>query len=168
MTTKFDILVKTREMIEDERREKERILQEQYEAERLKKIEMDRIERERNANKGMTIQIGGGGNQNQISIIPNQVHNTRENYNSNVKTEELGFKEREESGSLGAAPKKRLTIVESANADSNDVKLDNTLVDIYNKKRMSYVPCKKISDDNYQFGSQAINIKVDGENIRGK
>jgi len=179
MTNKYDILVKTRESIEAERIEKERILQEQYEAERLKKIEMDRIERERNANKGMTIQINQGGNSNQpqISIIPNQV-NTRENYNSNVEKGEIGVKEREENDvmpSLGAEKpvenkkrNKRLTIVESACVESNDQKLDNNLVDIYNKKRMSYVPCKKIEDDKYQFGTQTINIKVDGETIRVK
>ena len=74
------------------------------------------------------------------------------------------------SGSEKATQKrsKRLTIVETPNmAVTNDQKLDENLVSIYNKKRMSYVPCKKISDDNYQFGSQAINIKIDGEDIRG-
>ena len=168
MTQKYGVLVKTREDIEHERQERERILQEQYEEERLKRIEMDRIEREKNANKGMTIQINQGPNSNNptISIMPNQAGNTKENYNSNVKKEELGLKEREENEPT-EKPRKRLTIVDTPMTATNDQKLDNNLVDIYNKKRMSYVPVKKIADDNYQFGTQMINIKVDGETIRG-
>jgi hypothetical protein len=176
MTQKYGVLVKTREDIEAERVERERILQEQYEEERLKRIEMDRIEREKNAQKGMTIQINQGqGNQPQISIIPGQQQQS--NTKENLKREELGLKEREEneamfpsSGSEKATQKrsKRLTIVETPNmAVTNDQKLDENLVSIYNKKRMSYVPVKKVEDDKYQFGTQLINIKVDGETIRG-
>jgi len=174
MTRKYEIRVKTKEDIEEERREKERILQEQYEMERQRKLEMERIERERNANKGLTIQINQSGNSNNpsISIMPNQI--SRENYGSSSR--EQGIKEREENDSnqmLGSEvekPKnrgKRLTIVDAPIAEANDQKLDNTLVNIYNKKRMSYIPCKKINDDNYEFGTQKINIKVDGETIRG-
>lgn len=64
--------------------------------------------------------------------------------------------------------RKRLTIVESDNADSNDAKLDQSLVNIYNKKRMSFVPVKKLGEDNYEFGSQKIQIKIDGDIIRVK
>jgi hypothetical protein len=64
--------------------------------------------------------------------------------------------------------KKRLTIVDSLKCDEVDEKLDNTLIDIYNKKRMSYIPVKKIEGDNYEFGTQRINILIEGETIRGK
>ena len=47
MTRKYEIRVKTKEDIEEERREKERILQEQYEMERQRKLEMERIEKEK-------------------------------------------------------------------------------------------------------------------------
>ena len=180
MTQKYGVLVKTREDIEAERVERERILQEQYEQERLKRIEMDRIEREKNANKGMTIQInqGQGGNQPQISLnLGGQQSNTK----GSLQKEELGLKEKAENDAMfpssGAErngekaaqkAKKRLTIVETPNmAQTNDQKLDDNLVNIYNKKRMSYVPVKKVEDDQYQFGTQLINIKVDGETIRG-
>jgi hypothetical protein len=63
--------------------------------------------------------------------------------------------------------KKRLTIVDSVKCDNNDQKLDNTLIEIYNKKRMSYIPVKNIEGDDYEFGTQRINIKIDGDNIRG-
>lgn len=179
MTRKYGIRVKTREDIEEEKRERERILQEQYEMERLRKLEMERIERERNANKGLTISIGQGNNPS-ISIQTNQLRESRDNYNTNnTKKEELGLKEREELEvlpSVGAekttdkskARGKRLTIVDTPAVDANDQKLDNILVNIYNKKRMSYIPVKKLNEDKYEFGSQIINIKVDGETIRGK
>jgi len=183
MTRKYDIRVKTKEDIEEEKREKERILQEQYERERQRRLEMERIERERNANKGLTIQINQGGNSSnpQISIMTNpQVREAKEAYASNNIKEELGFKEREENDAnqlVGSSKPvenaslrskgKRLTIVDALIPDSNDQKLDNNLVNIFNKKRMSYIPCKKINEDNYEFGTQKINIKVDGETIRG-
>jgi aspartyl-tRNA synthetase len=186
MTRKYDIRVKTKEDIEEEKREKERILQEQYERERQRRLEMERIERERNANKGLTIQINQGGNSSnpQISIMTNpQVREAKEAYASNNIKEELGFKEREENdanqmiGIVGSSKTlenatsrskaKRLKIVDTPIVESNDQKLDNNLVNIFNKKRMSYIPCKKINEDNYEFGTQKINIKVDGETIRG-
>lgn len=173
MTRKYDVRVRTHEDIEEERREKERILQEQYEMERQRKLEFERIERERNANKGMTIQINQGGQKNapEISIMPNQI---RIGSNQpNTAREELGLKEREENEDVQEQnatekPRKRLSIVETNTADSNDKKLDDNLMNIYNKKRMSYVPVKKINDEQYQFGTQNIDIKVDGDTIRVK
>ena len=186
MARKYEIRVKTKEDIEEEKREKERILQEQYERERQRKLEMERIEREKNANKGFTIQINQGANSSnpQISIMTNpQVREAKDAYGSSNIKEELGFKEREENdanqmiGIVGSSKTlenatsrskaKRLTIVDTPIVESNDQKLDNNLLSIFNKKRMSYIPCKKINEDNYEFGTQKINIKVDGETIRG-
>lgn len=63
--------------------------------------------------------------------------------------------------------KKKLSIVESSVADHTDQKIDNFLVDFYAKKRMSQVPFRRLSEGNYEFGTQKVMIKVEGETIRG-
>lgn len=162
---KYDVKVKTQEDIEEEEREKERLKQEELERERERQRE---LERERQANmKGLRIEISQNPNSvgdrsnnfNQISIVSSG--NPNQNLN-NVSTDSNERKVPTRN------QRKRLTIVESDNADSNDAKLDQSLVNIYNKKRMSFIPVKKIGDENYEFGSQKIQIKIDGDIIRVK
>lgn len=129
------------------------------------------IEREKSANmKGLRIeitqnpnQVGDRSNNNypQINIVSNSQPNNALNNFSTDPNEKMKDKV------VAKNPRKRLTIVESDNADSNDTKLDQSLINIYNKKRMSFIPVKKISEDNYEFGSQKIQIKIDGDIIRG-
>lgn len=64
--------------------------------------------------------------------------------------------------------KQNLIIVESAFPDLNDAKLDQELINIFNKKKMSFISVKRINDDNYEFGTQKVQIKFDGDIIRGK
>lgn len=65
------------------------------------------------------------------------------------------------------AHKKRLTIVNSQTEDETDQKLDDYLITTYNKKKMSYIPMRRVSENNYEFGTQKIEIKIDEGIIRG-
>jgi hypothetical protein len=62
---------------------------------------------------------------------------------------------------------KRLTVLDSVVGDILDHKLDNYLVNYYSKKRHSQIPLRRISAGNYEFGSQKIHVKCEGETIRG-
>jgi len=158
---KYNIKIKTREDLEEEEREEERLRQEELEKE---KERQKQLEKERLANmKSVKIEItqnqnNGERNNNypQINIITNNAGN------------HIGTDSNDKAKSVNKSMRKRLTIVDSENADSNDAKLDQSLINIYNKKRMSFVPVKKIADDNYEFGTQKIQIKFDGDIIRGK
>lgn len=163
---KYDVKIKTKEDLEEEEREKEKLKQEELEREKERQKE---LEKEKLANmKGLRIEISQNpnpvgerlNNYNQISIVTN---NNPNNSMNNISTEPNNDKKVPTRNQ-----RKRLTIVESDNADSNDAKLDQNLINIYNKKRMSFIPVKKIGDENYEFGSQKIQIKVDGDIIRVK
>ena len=162
---KYDVKVKTKEDIEEEEHGKERHKQVELEREKERQRE---LEKEKLANmKGLKIEISQNPNSssersnnfNQISIVTNNNPNNALNDTSSDPNEKK-IPTRNK--------KKRLTIVESDNADANDAKLDQSLVNIYNKKRMSFIPVKKLGDDNYEFGSQKIQIKIDGDIIRVK
>ena len=162
---KHEVKIKTKEDLEEEEREKERLKQEELEKERERQRE---LENERQANmKGLRIEISQNPNSvgersnnlNQISIVPtNNPNNGLHNVTTDPNDKKVPTRNQ----------RKRLTIVESENADSIDAKLDQCLVNIYNKKRMSFVPVKKLGEDNYEFGSQKIQIKIDGDIIRVK
>ena len=63
--------------------------------------------------------------------------------------------------------KKKLSIVESEAPDQTDENVDDYLMKAYNKKKMSYIPMRRLSENNYEFGSQKIEIKIDEGIIRG-
>jgi len=171
MTRKFEIKVKTHEDILEEEREKERLIQERIERE---KERLREIEKERLANmKTLRIEITQNPNINYNNIDNNSIGDRSNNYNqinivsggqlaNNSSTEP-----NDKAKALAKSTRKRLTIVEGDNVDSNDTKLDQSLINIYNKKRMSFIPVKKLGEDNYEFGSQRIQIKIDGDIIRG-
>lgn len=54
----------------------------------------------------------------------------------------------------------------AAQIDVNDVKLNNYLNNYYAKHKVPRVPFRKLSKNNYEYGSQKIMIKVEGETIR--
>ncbi len=169
---KLNVKVKTKEDIEEEDRERERQKQEELEKERerQRELERERQERERQANMkgGLRIEISqnpsSGGersnNYNNISIVTANNPNSALHIENNADSIEKKIPTRNQ--------RKRLTIVDSENADSNDAKLDQSLINIYNKRRMSFIPVKKLGEDNYEFGSQRIQIKIDGDIIRVK
>lgn len=52
------------------------------------------------------------------------------------------------------------------NQDIIDKKLDRDLDDLYKKKRISQIPFRKISTGYYDYGSQKVMVKLEGEVIR--
>ncbi len=63
--------------------------------------------------------------------------------------------------------RKRLTLVESLDVDNLDIQLDNYLVNFYQKKRMSQIPFRRLSQGEYEFGTQKVLLRAEGESIRG-
>ena len=58
--------------------------------------------------------------------------------------------------------------VTSNNPDEIDHKLEKYLKILYGQKKVPKLIFKKLSNNNYEYGTQKINIKVDGENIKVK
>ena len=52
--------------------------------------------------------------------------------------------------------------------DQVDHKLNTFLSDFYNKRRVSQIPFRRISQGNYEFGTQKFLVKVENEKIKGK
>lgn len=101
----------------------------------------------------------------QFNIEAKQV---KKNINNNKNTtSENSSKEKADNVLPANKHKKRLTIVDSKTQDEVDEKLDNYLINTYNKKKMSFIPMRRVSENNYEFGSQKIEIKIDDEIIRG-
>jgi len=64
--------------------------------------------------------------------------------------------------------KKKLSIVQSSANDNLDKKLDEILIGVYNKRRITQIPFRRLSQGEYEFGSQKLLLKVEGDIIRGK
>ena len=56
----------------------------------------------------------------------------------------------------------------SNNPDEADHKLEKFLKVFYNQKKIPKLLFKKLSNNNYEYGTQKINIRVDGDNIKVK
>jgi hypothetical protein len=93
-----------------------------------------------------------------------------ENENSNIKKSSNGEVNRINLDDLenNNENKKKLSVVQSTECDNIDRKLDNYLLDIYTKKRISQIPFRRTSAGNYDYGSQKVMVKIEGEVIRGK
>ena len=52
--------------------------------------------------------------------------------------------------------------------DETDFKLEKNLKKIYNQKKVPKILFKKISNNNYEYGSQKVNVKIEGESIKVK
>jgi hypothetical protein len=97
-------------------------------------------------------------------ILESIVESENENqYNKNISNEEVNRINLDDIDY-----KKKLSVVQSSECDIIDRKLDNYLLDIYNKKRISQIPFRRISAGNYEYGSQKVLVKIEGEVIRGK
>ncbi len=83
------------------------------------------------------------------------------------KEQENNFKVAENNNQSPKKANKRLTLINSERPDETDHKLDHYLVNYYNKKRISQIPLRRLSSNNYEFGTQKIHVKCEGETIRG-
>ena len=54
------------------------------------------------------------------------------------------------------------------NPDEMDHKLEKYLKKLYNQKKVPKIIFKKLSNNNYEYGSQKVNVKLDGESIKVK
>ncbi len=67
-----------------------------------------------------------------------------------------------------SSPKKgKLSIIKSNIVDNLDIKVDEQLIGIYEKKKLSNIPFRRISNGEYEFGTQKLILKIDGDLIRG-
>lgn len=127
---------------------------------------------ERNINNFINNQKETTMNSNNIVKNGNHerdVNHTKQinSINSAIKTNDSISKDKPHENASSNKHKKRLTIVDSKAQDDIDEKLDNFLINIYNKKKMSFIPMRRVSENYYEFGSQKIEIKIDDEIIRG-
>ncbi len=162
LARKNNIRVKTHQDIQDEEREKERL--KQIEMESLlnaKTLKLDFSQNEinnLNNNQENNSVVGyKSNNYDQMNVVSSCQLVKNSNTEPNDKTK-----------AINKSIKKRLTIVESENIDYLDTRLDQSLINIYNQKKLSFIPVRKLFDESYEFGTQKVQIKIDGEIIRGK
>ena len=58
--------------------------------------------------------------------------------------------------------------VSSNNPDDNDRKIEKFLKNLYNKKKVPKIIFQKLSNNNYEYGTQKVTIKIDGDSIKAK
>lgn len=58
--------------------------------------------------------------------------------------------------------------VSSNNPDNNDRKIEKFLKNLYNKKKIPKIIFKKLSNNCYEYGTQKVTIKIDGDSIKAK
>ena len=63
---------------------------------------------------------------------------------------------------------KQLEYVNSNNPDELDYKLDMNLKHFYNQKKLPKIIFKKINNNNYEYGTQKVTIKTEGDSIKIK
>jgi hypothetical protein len=98
------------------------------------------------------ISPSSSDNINRNDFQSNDLENNLINYNSNPDS----------------SIKKKLSFVKSTVADQVDKKLDEFLVNLYEKRRVSQIPIRRISQGEYEYGTQRVSLKLEGENIKGK
>ena len=64
--------------------------------------------------------------------------------------------------------KEELEYVNSNNPDDLDYKLDMNLKHFYNQKKLPKIMFKKINNSNYEYGTQKVTIKAEGDSIKIK
>ena len=58
--------------------------------------------------------------------------------------------------------------VSSNNPDDIDRKIEKFLKNLYNKKKVPKIIFKKLSNNSYEYGTQKVTIKIDGDSIKAK
>ena len=85
----------------------------------------------------------------------NNVISLSTKYNLPISEEAMGNKE-------------ELEYVNSNNPDDLDYKLDVNLKHFYNQKKLPKIMFKKINNNNYEYGTQKVTIKAEGDSIKIK
>ncbi len=88
---------------------------------------------------------------------------TNENEKENVKVKEKNFEEKKNSEEKKT---KHFEYIITNKPDENDNKLEQYLINYYSKKNIPKIPFKKISMNNYEYGTLKVMIKFDNESIR--
>ena len=86
-----------------------------------------------------------------------------ENEKENGKVKE---KNSEEKKNLEEKKSKHFEYIITNKPDENDNKLEQYLINFYTKKNIPKIPFKKISMNNYEYGTLKVTIKIEGETIR--
>ena len=63
--------------------------------------------------------------------------------------------------------KNNIEVSNSNPSDQVDKKLNTFLNDFYSKKRVSQIAFRRVSQGNYEFGTQKVLVKVENEKIKG-
>ena len=58
--------------------------------------------------------------------------------------------------------------VYSSNPDETDHKMESYLKNLYSQKKVPKIIFKKISNNNYEYGTQKVTIKIEGDKIKAK
>lgn len=159
---KFNIKIKTKEDLEGEaERERERLKIELLENEKQIQENLDKVKNERMDN----IYI-------EITQIPNKNHSVKinkskeiNNYSDDLINNNTNLIEEKKLKDDIKYNSNKFSIIENVN--EIDSKFYQSLIDIFNKKKMSYIPIKKVGENSYVFGTQKIHIKIDEDIIRG-
>jgi hypothetical protein len=69
---------------------------------------------------------------------------------------------------VGDTKRQKLTYVDSEIKDATDIRVDTYLTKLYGKKKlMVQIPLKRLNDGSYEYGSQKIQIKIEGDVVKG-
>ena len=88
---------------------------------------------------------------------------TNENEKENLKVKEKNLEEKKNSEEKKT---KHFEYIITNKPDENDNKLEQYLINYYSKKNIPKIPFKKISMNNYEYGTLKVMIKFDNESIR--
>ncbi len=88
---------------------------------------------------------------------------TNENEKENGKNKEKNLEEKKNSEEKKT---KHFEYIITNKPDENDNKLEQYLINFYSKKNIPKIPFKKISMNNYEYGTLKVMIKCDSETIR--
>lgn len=102
-------------------------------------------------------------NNNKINCYNN---NKEEIENQVQKREENDPEEEGEEDELSKKIEGKWEYIQTNKPDKIDTKLENYLRFFYSKRRFPVIIFKKTSKNNYEYGSQKIMIKIEGDTIR--
>ena len=130
-----------------------------------KKNKIDNNEKERLLVKALKNIIKSLGNLDSVFNKDNTSEIERKNLTNLINKYQLNnFEENTNDNVIN----KYLEYVVTDQVDKVDEKIDNYLKSYYNKKKLPKIPFKKISPNNYEYGTIKILIKIEDDNIKVK
>ena len=130
-----------------------------------KKNKIDNNEKERLLVKALKNIIKSLGNLDSVFNKDNTSEIERKNLTNLINKYQLNnFEENTNDNIIN----KYLEYVVTDQVDKVDEKIDNYLKSYYNKKKLPKIPFKKISPNNYEYGTIKILIKIEDDNIKVK